>query len=79
MKILVVDDIEDSRVLLKTNLEYNGFMVTEAFDGQQALEMVRKSMPDLIISDVLMPVMDGFQLCRNMKQDDQLKNIPTIN
>jgi two-component system, cell cycle sensor histidine kinase and response regulator CckA len=78
MKILVVDDIEDSRVLLKTNLEYNGFMVTEAFDGQQALEMVRKSRPDLIISDVLMPVMDGFQLCRNMKQDDQLKNIPFV-
>ena len=54
MKILIVDDIEDSRVLLKTNLEYNNFMVMEAFNGQHALEMARKSPPDMIISDILM-------------------------
>jgi PAS domain S-box-containing protein len=78
MKILIVDDIIDSRVLLKTNLEYNNFSVMEAFNGQQALEMARKSPPDMIISDILMPVMDGFQLCRNVKRDDQLKNIPFV-
>ncbi len=78
MKALIVDDIVDSRVLLRTNLEFNGFSVMEASNGQQALEMVRKSPPDLIISDVLMPVMDGFQFCRNIKQDDQLKNIPFV-
>jgi len=78
MKILIVDDIEDSRVLLKTNLEYNNFMVMEAFNGQHALEMARKSPPDMIISDILMPVMDGFQFCRNVKRDDQLKKIPFV-
>ncbi|MFO7972121.1 MAG: response regulator, partial [Desulfobacterales bacterium] len=78
MKILIVDDIIDSRVLLRANLEFNEFSVMEASNGQQALEMVRKSPPDLIISDILMPVMDGFQLCRNIKQDDQLKNIPFV-
>ena len=78
MKILIVDDIEESRVLLKTNLEYNNFSVMEAFNGQQALEMVRKSPPDLIISDILMPEMDGFELCRTVKQDDRLKNIPFV-
>ena len=67
MKILVVDDIEDSRVLLKTNLEYNNFSVMEAFNGQQALEMARKSPPDLIISDILMPVMDGFPVLSKCK------------
>lgn len=78
MRILIVDDIESARYILKTNLEYNGFTVMEASNGEQALETVRKTPPDLIITDILMPVMDGFQLCRHVKEDERLKHIPFI-
>ena len=78
MKILIVDDIEENLYLLETLLKGSGYQVVAAKDGIEALDKLRKDSIDMIISDILMPKMDGFQLCRGCKKDDSLKNIPFI-
>ncbi len=77
-KILIVDDQEQNLYLLKTLLGGNGYQVLEAANGAQALALARTSPPDVIISDILMPVMDGFSLCVEWKKDSGLKNIPFV-
>jgi len=78
MKILIVDDNEDARIILKKTLEHDGYTVEEAPNGAEALKLARKSPPDMIISDILMPVMDGFRLCRKVKQHGKLSSIPFV-
>ncbi len=78
MKILVVDDREDNRYFLETLLGGNGFETEGAKDGEEALKMARRTPPGLVISDILMPGMDGFALCREWKKDPLLKEIPFI-
>jgi len=63
MRALVVDDNEQNLYLLKTTLESAGFEVVLAQNGSEALEQASKSLPDLIISDILMTVMNNFELC----------------
>ena len=77
-KILVVDDDENNVSYLETLFAAQGFHVTTADNGAKALEAARKDPPDIIISDILMPVMDGFMLCRQWKNDSRLKNIPFV-
>lgn len=78
MKILVVEDTEDARVLLVDQLQINGYEVDFAVNGVEALEKARRSAPDLIVSDIMMPEMDGFELCRQIKRDPELRKIPFI-
>ena len=78
MKILVVEDTEDLRILLEDQLQFHGNDVDSAANGVEALEKAHSSPPDLIISDILMPEMDGFALCREVKKDEQLRKIPLI-
>lgn len=78
MKILIVDDNEDSLVLQKTALEAQGYTVESAANGKQALEMAKRSRPDMIISDILMPEMDGFAFCQAVKDDEQLRTVPFV-
>jgi PAS domain S-box-containing protein len=78
MKILVVEDNEDSRVLLESLLEANGYEVECAENGKIALALATRRPPDLIISDILMPEMDGYVLCRAVKADEQLRAIPFV-
>jgi len=76
LKILIVDDKPENLYLLQTMFEFNDFQTMQANNGFEALKLLRTELPDLIISDILMPVMDGFTLCRECKKDEQLKNIP---
>jgi len=77
-KILIVDDIEQNRYLLQTILGASGYETHEVSNGVEALALARHNPPDLIISDILMPQMDGFALCRECKHDDALHSIPFV-
>ena len=77
-KALIVDDQEQNLYLLKSMLEGHGYEVREAANGVEALEHARANPPDVIISDILMPVMDGFSLCQEWQKDDRLNGIPFI-
>ena len=76
--VLIVEDHEENRNLLKLLLEANAYRVTAAGDGHEALAAARRDPPDVIVSDVLMPRVDGFALCRAWMQDTALKTIPFI-
>jgi PAS domain S-box-containing protein len=76
IKILIVDDKTENIYLLQSMLDTNGFKTISAKNGAEALGLLRTILPDLIITDILMPVMDGFTLCRECKKDEILKNIP---
>jgi PAS domain S-box-containing protein len=78
MKVLVVEDNADSRNLLAKQLSAYGHEVTAAVDGVDALEKAQKSPPDILVSDILMPRMDGYKLCYEWKQHKQLKDIPFV-
>lgn len=75
-RVLVVDDIADNRYLLRVLLTGLGHEVEVACDGVEALAMARLTPPDLVVSDILMPHMDGFALCREWKADVRLRSIP---
>lgn len=77
-KILVVDDSKTISDMVRGLLERIGFEVETAFDGIEALEKVKKVLPDLIILDVNMPKMDGFRVCRLLKFDRNFRSIPII-
>ena len=76
--ILIVDDNLENRYILESSLKGDEFKITSANNGKDALNIAHKSSPDLIISDILMPVMDGFTLCKDWRKDIQVKNIPFI-
>ncbi len=78
MIALVVDDESNSRILLSKILAANGYRSIEAANGVEALKKIQEQRPDIIISDILMPEMDGFQLCREIKKDETLRNIPLV-
>ncbi len=77
-RILIADDIAENRYMLETLLKGNGYEVSSAVNGAEALELARKCPPDVIITDILMPVMDGFSLCKQWKADERLKQIPFV-
>lgn len=77
-KILVVEDEEPIKELLKMELETEGFIVDVAANGAEGLQKVKTFRPDLIVSDVMMPVMDGFTMQEKLSQDENFKDIPLI-
>lgn len=73
-KVLVVDDEESILELLKYNLEKEGYHVKTASDGQRAVEVAKKFLPDLVLLDIMMPRMDGVEACRQLRANPDLQN-----
>ncbi|CAN2046915.1 hypothetical protein GMMP1_360063 [Candidatus Magnetomoraceae bacterium gMMP-1] len=76
--ILIIDDIDFNRELIKGFLEDYDFSLPEAEDGQEAIEKIKQHKPDLIMLDMKMPVMDGYEVANILNKDEQLKDIPII-
>jgi CheY-like chemotaxis protein len=77
-KILVVEDNEDNRDMLVRRLQRRGYETLAAVDGQQGIELARNEKPDLILMDMSLPVLDGWQATRILKQNDDTRRIPII-
>jgi twitching motility two-component system response regulator PilH len=77
-KILIVDDLPTEVQLMQSAISKLGHTTVVATDGEQALEMAKRENPDLVLLDVVLPRMDGFQVCRKIKKDAQTANIPVV-
>lgn len=77
-KILIVDDNIDTVELLRKRLRVDGYDTAEAYDGEEALNKVAEYSPDLIVLDIMMPKMDGFEVCRRLKGNEETRYIPVI-
>ena len=75
---LVVDDYHSMRVALKEHLQGFKLRVIEAGNGLEGLEKIRAKKPDMVFTDIVMPVMDGLELCQEIKSDPELLNIPVV-
>ena len=77
-KILVAEDERDIRDLITITLDFAGYEVVTASDGEEAVKLARQEIPDLILMDVRMPRMTGYEACALMKADEKLRDIPVI-
>ena len=77
-KILVAEDDPEARELLLLLLEGGEYSLLEAADGMEALDLLRTEQPDLLITDIVMPRMDGYELVRRLRQDDRTANTSVI-
>lgn len=78
LKILIVDDEEHIVELLKFNLEVKGYKVLCAYDGVDGFNLAKEEKPDLVLLDLMLPGIDGIEVCRRMKSDSELKKTPVI-
>ncbi|MFA4850458.1 MAG: hybrid sensor histidine kinase/response regulator [Methanoregula sp.] len=78
VRILIVEDSRTQAEILKNTLEKHGYLPSLAENGKEALEIIGNVNPDVIISDVIMPVMDGYEFCRTIKKDERYRHIPVI-
>ncbi|HEX8432692.1 MAG TPA: response regulator [Longimicrobium sp.] len=77
-RILLVDDHEDSRIIYRTLLRHAGFSVIECVDGASAVRTAREECPDLILMDLSLPVLDGWEATRILKSDERTRHIPIV-
>src|SRR6202035_4637378 len=77
-RILIVDDNETNRDILVTRLSVHGYELSQAADGEEALAAAKEQQPDLILLDVMMPKIDGVEVCRRLKSDPTLPFMPII-
>jgi len=77
-RILLVEDTEDNRVIVRDLVSSAGYELIEAADGAEGLALAEKEKPDLILMDIQLPVMDGYEATRRIKANPALKNIPVI-
>jgi DNA-binding response OmpR family regulator len=76
--ILVIDDEKDLIELVRHNLEKEGFQVISAVDGETGLAMAIQSMPDLVLVDLMLPGIDGFEVCNRLRRSERTSKIPII-
>src|ERR1041384_6959480 len=77
-KVLIVDDEPSGREILESILEPEGYQLTLAENGFQAIEKAKEIQPDVILLDVMMPGMDGFEVCRRIRNEESLAEIPIL-
>jgi len=77
-KVLIVDDNQDAIHILTAVLKRGGFLVSVAKNGAEAMEKIREEHPALILLDVMMPKMDGFEVCQAIKENEKTRNIPVL-
>jgi adenylate cyclase len=77
-RVLIVDDEPDVLLLCRVNLEFEGYDVTTAADGQEGLATARSLQPDVVLLDVMMPKMDGWQVLEAIKADEVISDIPVV-
>jgi CheY-like chemotaxis protein len=77
-RVLVVDDEPDVLLLCRVNLEFEGYEVVEASDGEEAMERLREQRFDVVLLDVMMPKMDGWQVLEAVKADESLRELPVV-
>ncbi len=77
-RILVVDDSPDDVNFIKTVLEQEGYEILSAGDGQEGMTKIRQIKPDAIVLDIMMPVKNGFDTCKELKADEKLAKIPVL-
>ncbi len=77
-RILICDDDPAILRVLQVNLEVEGYDTLLAHHGEEALEVAKREKPDLVILDIMMPRLDGYQTCERLKADDELKDIPVV-
>jgi DNA-binding response OmpR family regulator len=77
-KILIAEDERDIRDLIDFTLSYNGYEVISASNGEDALELIQREMPDLILLDVRMPRKDGYEVCKALKTEPSTSGIPVV-
>jgi len=78
LKVLLVEDVEDTRLFMRLELEQHGFIVIEAADGKTAVELAETEQPEVILMDLSLPIMDGFNATKLIRQSDSLKTVPII-
>jgi CheY-like chemotaxis protein len=76
--ILIVEDCEDQGALLRHTLMKHDYAVKVAMNGKEAIAMMKEQAPNIVFTDIMMPEMDGFELCREIKKDPNLSHIPVI-
>jgi CheY-like chemotaxis protein len=76
--VLVVEDYQDAREMNATYLQFSGFRVAEASNGLEAIEKTRELMPDIILMDLALPKMDGWEATRRLKADERTRHIPVV-
>jgi CheY-like chemotaxis protein len=76
--VLIVEDDEDARYFMRLELEHLGYLVTEAEDGDQAVEVAERERPDIILMDLTLPVMDGIAATEKIRAADGLNEVPVI-
>lgn len=77
-KILVVEDFEDNRFMMKKLLEMNGYEVVEAINGEEAVTIARRELPDVILMDLSLPMLDGLAATRRIREFNELSQTPIV-
>ena len=77
-KVLIIEDNEDNRIVYSTILRHHGFQVSEALDGEEGILKARRDAPDVILMDISIPLIDGWEVTRVLKRDAATRGIPVI-
>lgn len=78
VKVLVCDDERSIVRLIQVNLERQGWQVVTAYDGKEGLEKIKAERPDVVVLDVMMPYMDGFEVLKTLRRDPEMQTLPVV-